>query len=80
MQGMTHPTKEQVRAYMQLRGSAHRPPPSPAEIRRQLGWSLIHAQPDAGSDSQYAMLPGQVGQLAVLLTLEWMFSAVAYTS
>jgi len=33
-----HPTKEQVRAYMHERGCAHRPPPSPDEIRRQLGW------------------------------------------
>lgn len=78
MHEMTHPTKEQVRAYMQLRGSAHRPPPSPAETRLQLGWSLTDAPPDAGAQSLYTILPGKIGQLAVLLALEWMFSAAGY--
>ena len=35
-----HPTKEQVRQYLALRQNEHRPPPSIAEIRRQLGWAL----------------------------------------
>jgi len=34
----SHPTKEQVRAYLAQRGHAHLPPPSPEEIRRRLDW------------------------------------------
>jgi hypothetical protein len=75
MHATTHPTKEQVRAYMQLRKGADRPPPSPAEIRRQLGWSC------AGQSSCFfglygsAMLPGKVCELASLLALQWLFFA-----
>jgi len=49
MTDTTHPTKESVRAYMARRTrAAPEPPPSPEEIRRQLGWHLI--------------APGQPGQ------------------
>lgn len=34
------PTKEQVRKWMQERRQQHTPPPTPEEIRRQLGWQL----------------------------------------
>lgn len=37
----SHPSKEQVRQWMFERGQAKSPVPSPAEIRRQLGWKLI---------------------------------------
>jgi hypothetical protein len=37
----THPSKEQVRHHMQQRAQQRTPPPSPDEIRRQLGWHLI---------------------------------------
>ncbi|GJJ03362.1 hypothetical protein RugamoR64_39000 [Duganella rhizosphaerae] len=38
----THPSKETVRAYLARRAQATpEPPPSPEEIRRQLGWYLI---------------------------------------
>lgn len=41
----THPTKEQVRAYMAKRQVERQeertPPPPPEEIRRQLGWGLM---------------------------------------
>jgi hypothetical protein len=39
----THPTKEQVRAWQQERIEAKAPPPSPEEIRRQLGWGLMQS-------------------------------------
>jgi hypothetical protein len=39
----TKPTKEQVRAYQQERQRATTPPPSPEQIRRELGW---HLKPD----------------------------------
>lgn len=37
----TKPTKEQIRAYTSQRARARTPPPSPEEIRRQLGWGLV---------------------------------------
>lgn len=38
---MSKPTKEQVREWQQQRPNDHTPPPSPEEIRRQLGWDLV---------------------------------------
>lgn len=38
------PSKEQVREYMEQRQAAHKPPPDPREIRRQLGWDLDEMQ------------------------------------
>lgn len=35
-----HPTKEQVRAWMRQRQVEHAPPPTPQDIRRELGWQL----------------------------------------
>lgn len=49
MTDTTHPTKETVRAYVERRThSPLEPPPTPEEIRRQLGWHMISAnrQPD----------------------------------
>ncbi len=37
----THPTKQQVRAYLQRRAHDAKPPPSPEAIRRELGWELV---------------------------------------
>lgn len=43
---VTHPDKAQVRAWMQKRVEHPAPPPTPSEIRRQLGWSLgLNADP-----------------------------------
>ena len=70
---ITHPTKEQVRAYMAKRESAHRPPPPPAEIRRELNWRL---QP-CDNDSvlfQFCMLPSAYSQLTAQVLLNWIFA------
>jgi hypothetical protein len=40
----THPNKEQVRSYMAKRREESTPPPSPEEIRTQLGWQLVEAE------------------------------------
>lgn len=40
------PTKEQVRKWMQERQQEKKPPPTPEEIRRQLGHGL---KPDRGT-------------------------------
>lgn len=44
----THPTKEQVREYMDRRTHSAEPPPTLEEIRRQLGWDLF--PPNNGPD------------------------------
>lgn len=44
MEQQRHPSKEQVREYLQHRQAEHRPPPDIKEIRRQLGWDLLEAQ------------------------------------
>lgn len=40
MSNSKQPSKEQVRAYMEQRQAAHKPPPDPRDIRRLLGWEL----------------------------------------
>lgn len=39
------PSKEQVREYLTRRQAQHQPPPTCEEIRRQLGWEPVEAQP-----------------------------------
>lgn len=39
------PTKEAVRSYLAQRAQAKTPPPSPEEIRRQLGFPMLHDRP-----------------------------------
>lgn len=70
---VTQPTKEQVRAYMAARESAHRPPPPPEEIRRQLGWRL---QRDDGKPlmCQFYQIPTTYTHLATWITLHWMLA------
>lgn len=41
MKQTTHPTKQAVRDYLERRAHAVKPPPTPEEIRRQLGWGLM---------------------------------------
>ena len=44
----TQPTKQLVRDYMDKRTLSDDPPPTPAEIRRELGWWMLpqNRQPD----------------------------------
>ncbi|MDQ1923298.1 hypothetical protein [Massilia pseudoviolaceinigra] len=41
MPAITHPPKHLVREYLQRRSRDPKPPPSPEEIRRELGWALL---------------------------------------
>lgn len=43
------PSKQLIRDYMDSRTRSDDPPPTPAEIRRQLGWDMLpqNRQPDA---------------------------------
>jgi hypothetical protein len=70
---VTHPTKEQVRAYMMAREHEHRPPPSPEEIRRQLGWRLAPPEPPCAFLGM-CLLPATLGQLAAQAALGWMLA------
>lgn len=36
--------KQKVRDWQKQRAEEHDPPPSPEEIRRQLGWAIIEAE------------------------------------
>ena len=73
-----HPTKEQVRAYMHLREFDRRPPPTPDEIRRQLGWYGAAHCGDFSTGSGL-FLPGTIVQLATLLAVEWCFLAAGFS-
>lgn len=48
MASTTHPSKEQVRQFMEQRRAEHTPPPAPGDIRRQLGWEMLR-DTDAGN-------------------------------
>jgi hypothetical protein len=41
MSQANHPSKYLVRAYLERRTHEVKPPPTPAEIRRQLGWGML---------------------------------------
>jgi hypothetical protein len=61
---VTHPTKEQVRAYMVGREHASRPPPAPEEIRQQLGWHVLPPTED-GALLSLCLLPATFAQLTL---------------
>ncbi len=73
MHQITHPSKETVRAYMSQREYALRPPPTPEEIRRQLGWRFSDGDEVPTLSTYLDFLPGKISQLFALLALEWMF-------
>jgi hypothetical protein len=41
MSAISHPSKHLVREYLERRSRDPKPPPSPEEIRRQLGWAML---------------------------------------
>lgn len=71
---ISHPTKEQVRAYMLRREADRRPPPPPAEIRRQLGWRLAPAEHEPAMVQLY-LLPSTYSQLTAQFVLDWLFAS-----
>ena len=70
---ITHPTKEQVRAYMAAREAARRPPPSPEEIRRQLGWRIA-APDDERLRIQFYLIPTAYQRMATQIMLDWLLA------
>jgi hypothetical protein len=86
MRATSHPSKEQVRAYMRRRERALQPPPPPAEIRRQLAWcrvdtlpgTCLHVTP-AGVAAQGWHLSAEMARLSTLMAIAWlMHSGVAH--
>jgi hypothetical protein len=72
---ITHPTKEQVRAYMATRELARRPPPAPEEIRRQLGWRLQQCDEDRVL-LQFYLIPTNYTQMATQIVFDWMLAVM----
>jgi hypothetical protein len=72
---ITHPTKEQVRAYMAAREAARHPPPPPEEIRRQLGWRLQRCDEDRLL-VQFYLIPTTYSQLATQIVVDWMLASL----
>jgi len=49
MTNTTHPDKRKVREYMESRALDDDPPPSPQDIREQLGWKIV---PENGGEQE----------------------------
>ena len=75
MHHITHPSKEQVRAYMLQRTAERLPPPAPEQIRRQLGWLSCDDSWTQGAGTRALFFPVKLAQLAALLAVEWVFCA-----
>lgn len=78
-----HPSKEDVRAYMERRKRTRQPPPAPAEIRRQLGWhsgagiATAPAAPVPGAWGWLpAVFPAVLAELAAATLLAWCTACV----
>lgn len=41
---VSRPTKEQLQTYLTNRRTQGGPPPTPAQVREQLGWALLQAE------------------------------------
>ncbi|WP_426054605.1 hypothetical protein [Janthinobacterium sp. PSPC2-1] len=79
MRATSHPSKEQVRAYMRRRERALQPPPPPDEIRRQLAWCCLDAFPGtclpatpAGLAAQGWHLSADMARLGTLMAIAWL--------
>ncbi|SDA63854.1 MULTISPECIES: hypothetical protein [unclassified Janthinobacterium] len=77
---ISHPSKEQVRAYMRRRERALQPPPPPAEIRRQLAWcrvdahsvhAHVHVTP-ASMAAQSWHFSVEINRLGALMAIAWL--------
>jgi hypothetical protein len=42
----SHPPKHLVREYLERRTKDTRPPPTPEEVRRELGWGMLMSPAD----------------------------------
>ena len=55
MHQTSKPDRELVRSWMLQRQVDRVPPPSPEEVRRQLGWGLVGAEREARGDGRTGM-------------------------
>ena len=79
MRTASHPSKEQVRAYMRGREHTLQPPPPPDEIRRQLAWCHVDAFPGtcllatpAGVAALGWHLSADMARLSALMAIAWL--------
>ncbi|WP_081905496.1 hypothetical protein [Janthinobacterium agaricidamnosum] len=74
-----HPSKEQVRAYMQQRTrqarATRKPPPPPEEIRRQLGWTRGEQHHPGIQGWVFSI---EMAQFGALLTVQWLVNANSF--
>lgn len=77
---ITHPTKEQVRAYMARREAAQRPPPTPEEIRRQLGWRMVSQGREDYLPVSWYLFPSSFPHLIAQIALDWCIASVRSAS
>jgi hypothetical protein len=54
MTALTHPPKHLVREYLERRTRDHKPPPTPEEIRRELGWGLLTPESKWPKESRHS--------------------------
>lgn len=52
MTNTTHPPKQRVRDYMDRRTHSEESPPTPEDIRRELGWAIIEAEREARDERE----------------------------
>ncbi|MGK5077827.1 hypothetical protein [Janthinobacterium sp. HLX7-2] len=74
MYPISHPSKEQVRAYMRRREQALQPPPPPDEIRRQLAWCMLDATA-ASMAAQGWHLSADMARLGTLMAIAWLMGS-----
>jgi len=67
---IVQPSKEQVRAYMRARVQARRPPPSPSEIRKLLGWRM-DTEPQQILLAGIYQIPTEYSQVLARLVWDW---------
>jgi hypothetical protein len=76
-----HPSKEEVRAWMARRRVSSRaglplPLPSPAELRRELGWHQLPAAQQQEQEAATMLLPIVLAELAALTAVTWYWSVL----
>lgn len=42
------PSKHRLQTYLTERHASASPPPTPEQIRRELGWNMLHPKPERG--------------------------------
>lgn len=46
MANIIKPSQQSVRDWLYARNQSPSPPPTPEQIRRELGWEMLHSKPE----------------------------------